>query len=90
VYAQPADGTRRANSAMLIAQHKDATNVMSTASGEAKPAYDTTRTRAVMTEAAAGVIHRSDTCLTATEQQSHSKSQRGQTPCHSQPRRATV
>lgn len=45
-------GTRRANAAMLSAQHKDATNVMSTTSGEANPAYDTTMTSAVMAEAA--------------------------------------
>ena len=56
MYAQPADGTRRANSAMLSAQHKDATNVMSTTSGEANPAYDTTMTSAVMTEAAGATM----------------------------------
>jgi hypothetical protein len=38
VYSEPADGSRRANSAMLSAQHKDATNAISTTSGEANPA----------------------------------------------------
>ena len=56
VYAQPAEGTRRANSAMLTAQHRDATKVMSTTSGEANPAYATTMTRAVMTEAAGATM----------------------------------
>jgi hypothetical protein len=37
---------------MLIAQHKDATNVMRTTSGEANPAQDTTMTRPAITEAA--------------------------------------
>ena len=41
---------------MLSAQHKDATNVMSTISGEANPAYDTTMTSAVMTEAAGATM----------------------------------
>jgi len=35
---------------MLSAQHSDATNVMSTISGEANPAYDTTITSAVITD----------------------------------------
>ena len=56
MYAQPADGTRRANSAMLSAQHKDAANVMSTTSGEANPAYATTITSAVITEAAGATM----------------------------------
>ncbi len=35
VYAQAAEGTRRANSATLIAQHMDAAKVMSTTRGDA-------------------------------------------------------
>jgi hypothetical protein len=38
VYSDPADGSRRANSAMLLAQHKDATNATITTSGDANPA----------------------------------------------------
>ena len=38
VYAEPADDSRRANSAMLLAQHSDAANAIGTTSGEAKPA----------------------------------------------------
>jgi len=38
VYDQPADGSRRANCAMLSAQHNDPANVITTTSGEAKPA----------------------------------------------------
>jgi hypothetical protein len=33
VYSEPADGSRRANSAMLLAQHRDAANAISTTSG---------------------------------------------------------
>ena len=44
VYSEPADGSRRANSAMVLAQHRDATNAMITTSGDANPAYDTTMT----------------------------------------------
>jgi hypothetical protein len=38
VYSEPADGSRRANSAMLLAQHMDAANATSTTSGDANPA----------------------------------------------------
>jgi hypothetical protein len=38
VYSDPADGSRRANCAMLLAQHNDATNATTTTSGEANPA----------------------------------------------------
>ena len=38
VYSEPAEGSRRANSAMLLAQHKDATKAISTTSGDANPA----------------------------------------------------
>ena len=38
VYSEPADGSRRANSAMLLAQHKDAANAIRTTSEDAKPA----------------------------------------------------
>jgi hypothetical protein len=41
---------------MLSAQHKDPANVMSTTSGEANPAYDTTMTSAVITEAAGATM----------------------------------
>ena len=41
---------------MLIAQHKDPTNVMRTTSGEANPAYDTMTTSTVMAEAAGATI----------------------------------
>src|SRR5580704_2548691 len=44
VYSEPADGSRRANSAMLLAQHRDATNARMMTSGDANPAYDTTMT----------------------------------------------
>jgi hypothetical protein len=37
---------------MLIAQHKDPANVMSTTSGEANPAYDIMTIRTLMTETA--------------------------------------
>ena len=41
---------------MLSAQHSDATNVMSTISGEANPAYDTTMTSTVTTDAAGATM----------------------------------
>src|SRR5262249_50409981 len=44
--------SRRANSAMLIAQHSDPANVMSTTSGEANPAYDVMTISTLMTDTA--------------------------------------
>ena len=41
---------------MLIAQHKDPTNVMRTTSGEANPANDIMMTSAVMTEPAGATM----------------------------------
>src|SRR5215813_5514386 len=56
VYSEPADGSRRANSAMLLAQHMAATNAMSTTSGDANPAYDTTMTSPATTEPAGATL----------------------------------
>src|SRR5690242_1391796 len=56
VYSEPADGSRRANSAMLLAQHRDAANAMSTTSGDANPAYDTTMTSPATTEPAGATL----------------------------------
>src|SRR5690348_4012362 len=56
VYSEPADGSRRANSAMLLAQHMDAANAMSTTSGDANPAYDTTMTSPATTEPAGATL----------------------------------
>src|SRR5689334_1242500 len=56
VYSEPADGSRRANSAMLLAQHMAATNAISTTSGDANPAYDTTMTSPATTEPAGATL----------------------------------
>jgi hypothetical protein len=41
---------------MLSAQHMEPANAMSTTSGEANPAYDTTMTSTVITEAAGATM----------------------------------
>jgi len=56
VYSEPADGTRRANSAMLLAQHSDATNAITTTSGDANPANDTKISRPPTTEPAGATL----------------------------------
>src|SRR5690242_11993022 len=56
VYSEPADGSRRANSAMLLAQHKDEANATSTTSGDANPAYETTTTSPATTEPAGSTL----------------------------------
>src|SRR5215813_1664760 len=56
VYSEPADGSRRANSAMLVAQHMDAANAMSMTSGDANPAYETTMTSPATTEPAGATL----------------------------------
>ena len=56
MYSEPAEGSRRANSAMLLAQHNDATNATATTSGEANPAYDTRITSPPTTEPAGATL----------------------------------
>src|SRR4029077_20825810 len=56
VYSEPADGSRRANSAMLLAQPMDAANAMSTTSGDANPAYEATMTSPATTEPAGATL----------------------------------
>ena len=55
MYREPAEGRRRANSAMLLAQQSEAPKAMSTTKGDAKPAYDT-RTTIPATTAPAGAM----------------------------------
>ena len=47
----PRDGTRPANWPMLSAQHTEPAKVMSTTSGDANPAYVTSRTSTVAADA---------------------------------------